>query len=405
MTPQQRLTGQSALQAYRADIPGGAEPSRDDNTVVVIATLLRQSLAADAPVLVESPMVVEALAMARASLGPAMLAQGCSYDDHPSESFSDVIRLLAQRTDHAGRLQVAQHLLESAAEIERDAVEAGRILYDRARISRKLGHFDLASAQCDQLLREARRLRSPELKARAHGELAALGETRGNYVEMRDQCERSLRVARRAGLKRLAANAHAGVAKASAISGRFGDAIDHLWSAYELSGGQGIIARASLGNLAQTLLVSGRPAEARKISAMILDASPPILSALPSIGCYALASARLQDVEAVEWASGQVRRLSSATHHAHEIAEALMECGAALELIGRSAEGGMLRSRARAMAASFGFHAFTFDEALLSTAAIAPASQQVDVAAERVAVAIAAVEVPRFPNSLESLLV
>src|SRR4051794_6542771 len=90
VTPQQRLLGQSALQAFKSDLtPGAAAATAEDQSAVLVATLLRQSLAAedDAGAL---PIREKALELARASLGEAMLSEGCTYDDHPARSTTDV---------------------------------------------------------------------------------------------------------------------------------------------------------------------------------------------------------------------------------------------------------------------------------------------------------------------------
>jgi hypothetical protein len=119
-------------------------------------------------------------------------------------------------------------------------------------------------------------------------------------------------------------------------------------------------------NLATTLLISGRPLEARKIATMVLQQPVPAISALPSLGTYALATASLGDVDAVLWASAQVRQFGRLRHAARELAEAMIECAAALEAIGRAAQAGVLKRRGEAIAQRHGFHDLTFEEAAVS---------------------------------------
>jgi tetratricopeptide (TPR) repeat protein len=397
-----RLVGQSALQAFRADIPAdGLNPTREDDAAVLVATLLRHSLAAQDAAVTEQ-LTDEALKVARASLGADALAEGATYDDHPATSRADVIRLLSQRTDRMGRLRVAEHMLESAAELESDPVECGRILSDRSRVSRKLGRLDLSQEQNHELLRDARRLRSPELAAKAHAGLAAIAETRGNYAEFRNQLNFVIRFSKSARLTNLLASGYSGVATSEALAGRYGNAVTHFWKAYRLVDGRGHIGAALLGNLAQTLLISGRPAEARKVATVLLQNAPPSLSKLPSLGTFAIASAQLRDLEAVRWASAEVRVVGRGRTDPRDLAEALMECSAALEFIGERTEGATMKRRAEALALQYGLHALTFKEAMQSVQTLS-APLHFTSTASRVAAEIRDLEVPRLPASAAAL--
>ena len=391
----QRLAGRSALQAFRDDLPlGGGEPTREDNEAILVATLMRQSLMA-APA--EGARIrVEALALARESLGADVLAEGCTYDERAAESDIDILRLLSQRVALAGRVNLAQHLLETAAELARDPMDSGRLLSDRSRNSRKQGQLDLSEEQALELLRRGTRAKSDELVALAAGQLASIAQVRGNFVAMRERLEESIAAARRGGLTRLIASAEAGLGVHAAYAGRYGDAVTLLWSAYRRSRGKGTIALAALGNLAQTLLICGRPEESRKIATLILQSRPPMQNALPVLGGYALSSARLSDASAVTWACDQVRMHARSRHHAREVAGALVECGLALELIGREAQAGVLRRRAEAIAAEHGFHDLTFSEGLRAWSGVAPDREPFAGEAEQVAAEIASLEVPRF---------
>jgi tetratricopeptide (TPR) repeat protein len=390
-----RLIGQSALQAFRADFPvDGTGPTQEDHATVLVATLLRQSLAAEDGT--AERMREEALEIARASLGERALEQGSTYDGFPARSRTDTIRLLSQRSDLAGRLHLAEHLLASAAEMETNPVDAGRIVVDRAKISRKRGQLDLSLEQLQQLLRQARRLKSMELVAKAHIGIAAVAETRGNFVEFRVQVKRAIRIARSARLNTLLASGYSGLATAEAIAGQYGDAVTHFWKGYQLIGGHGQIARALLGNLGQTLLLSGRPVEARKVASSVLQNDPPIISALPCLGTYAIASAQLQDAEAVRWASAAVRRLASGHTTPKDLAEALMECSAALESIGDRSEAETMKGRADALAEQHGLHALTFREAMRSVQLLGQ-PQRFNAAASEAAAQIDGLEVPRIP--------
>lgn len=361
--------GPSALQAFRADAPlGGADPTQQDADAILVATLIRQSLIVGVDEPAGIRIRTEAMEIARASLGDARLAGGCTYDDHSAHEDVDVIRLLAQRMEHAGWLNLAHHLLESAAEVCTEVIARGRILSDRARVSRKRGLFDLSHAQIEELIRESRRLGSADLASRAQIGLGALAQIRGNFVEMDKRGLKALQFARKAGLRRGAATAHDALGLCASLRGDYNGAVRHLWAAYRLANGAAAIEISALGNLAQTLLISGHLEDARKVARLVLNGSPPLQAALPTLGGFAMASSHLGDVTAVEWAAGQVRRLARFRNFHRDVAGALLECAAALEHIGRAEPGGVLRRRAEAMALSHGFHDMTFEGSIASGA-------------------------------------
>lgn len=394
------LSGQSALQAYRADLPrGGAEPTAYDGDAILVATLVRQSLSGGHDV--GERIRAEAIAMAKRSLGAPALLAGCTYDDHAAESDVDVMRLLAQRTAQSGWLCLSQHLLESTTEFATDPIDCGRLLADRARNSRKQGRLDLSEEQTLELMRRGKRLSSTYLIALAHDMLGGLAQTRGNFVELAKHAEESVRLSQEWGFRRLLASGYGGLGVRAGMSGQYGEAVVYFWSSYHTAGESGVTASASLGNLAQILLLSGRPADARKIATLVLHSRPPIQNALPLLGGYAVASARVGDREGVEWACNQVRHLARSPHYAREIAGALLECATGLEEIGRHPQASVLRRRAESIATDFGFHDLTFSEALVAGSGAPPARQEFVGAAARAAAEIAELEVSRIASNFE----
>jgi hypothetical protein len=395
-----RLSGPSALQAYRSDLPrGGAEPTVQDADAILVATLLRQSLVAETEL--AERLRREGLELARRSLGSAALAMGCTYDDNAAESGIDVLRLLAQRTAQAGRLSLSQHLLESATELTSNPSDLGRILSERARNSRKQGRLDLAEEQTLELMRRGKRAKSPLLMALAHDGFAALAQMRGNFVLFGVQLGHLARLAEQAGLTKILASAHSGLGIRAGMAGNHAEAVSHFWSAYHIAGGAGVTATAALSNLGQSLLGSGRPAEARKISSLVLQSRPPVQTALAALGSYAVSSARMTDAEGVEWACSQVRQLSKSPHFVREVAGALVECSAALAEIGRAAQAAVLRRRAEAIAIEYGFNDLTFSEAIAASSGLAPERQEFVGAAARAADEIANLDVTRLPKGFE----
>jgi hypothetical protein len=393
------IEGMSALQAYRADLPlGGTDPSANDGAAIMIGTLLRQSLLSTSDDAAGSRIRGEASAMARASLGAAVLAQGCTYDDHPAEADVDVFRLLAQRTEHTGWLNLAQHLLESTEPVCADPIVHGRLVFDRARIWRKRGFLDISEAQSEELLRHAKRIGSAELQARAHGMLASIAQSRGNIVVAGKHSAAQLAAARSAGTTRLTSAALEGLGVAAGIRGDYNAAVHYLWSAYDGINGSGILALAVLNGLAQALLVSGHPEDALRMWTVQLNGGPPMHLVMPAVGGIAIVSAQLGDAAGVAWAAEQIRQLAKHRHHQREIAGALLECALALDAVGNGPQAGVLRRRAEAIAVARGYHDLTFSDS--PTILPVAARQRFHGAAARAKEEIDKMEVPALPAQL-----
>jgi hypothetical protein len=201
--------------------------------------------------------------------------------------------------------------------------------------------------------------------------------------------------------RRLSASGYTGLATVSAMKGRYGDAVANYWRAYELTGGKGFIAQTALGNLGQTLLISGRPAEARKVAAAVLQKGSPGTRA-PTLGLFAIASAHLGDNEAVRWAAAQVNQLSKGPGHAREIAEALMECSAALNAVAQKSEAAAMKHRSEQMAIRYGFHGLTFQEAMKSVQRISEMSS-FNKAGTQATMAIEELEAPPIEELVAAL--
>jgi tetratricopeptide (TPR) repeat protein len=351
-----RLWGATPLESARLDgerTRGAASKGTGD--ILLIATLLRQAAVGDS-----GRTRRTALRAARAALGRDALRRGCAYDDRPAESDVDVIRLLAQGAEHAGLLSVAQGLLESAYRVSSTPLERGRVLNERARNSRKMGHLDLCQAQNAAVLQLAREIDSDELRARANFDLGALAQTRGNFVAMKRLVLRGIRVADRAKLGRLAASGYIGLGIHAARHGYFDEAVTNLWKALALSKGSAESAQEVLVNLAQVLLDAGHPAEARLVADFALRAVASVHTQLPALGCLAIAAARVGDRKATHAACAAVRRLARAGHQPREVSGALLDCAMALATLGADAPSGAMYERAMTLATAHGFHDLTF---------------------------------------------
>jgi hypothetical protein len=122
----------------------------------------------------------------------------------------------------------------------------------------------------------------------------------------------------------------------------------------------------------------------------------------PTLGLFALASAQVGDQATVKWCAHQIDRFRVGRGHAREIAEALMECSAALDAIGEKTWALVMRRRSETMATQFGFHSLTFREALQSVQRISE-PPRFSPAATRATAAIGQLEAPRV-SELDAVL-
>jgi hypothetical protein len=154
-----------------------------------------------------------------------------------------------------------------------------------------------------------------------------------------------------------------------------------------------------LGNLAQTLMLSGHLEDAQRMWQLLLNGRPPLHIVLPALGGFAISSAQLHDRNGVEWAAQQVRTFAKHRHHSREIAAALLECALGLEYVGLAPQGGVLRRRAEAIAVAFGYHDLTFAE--LPGILPAAARQRFTGAAARAKTEIESLAVPELPVDVQ----
>ena len=351
-----RLAGATALQSAHSDMQRATgHASTAVGNMLLVATLLRQTAVRE-----DQRSRRIALRLARETLGANALRRGCTNDHRPAESELDVIRLLAHHAQQAGFLATAQNLLESASHLCETPLDRGRLLTERARNSRKLGLLDLCQAQNAAVLALANEIDSDELRVRATFDLAALAQTRGNFVAMKRFLQRGIRVAEQGGFGPLAATGYIGLGIHAAKRGQFDEAVSYLWTAYGRSDGRSEAAQEVLVNLGQVFLDAGHPAEAQIVSSLARQAATSVHLTLPALGCLAVASARIGDRKTTNKACAAIRKLDKPGLYPRELAGALLDCSAAMAALGATAQAVALHERAMTLAGEYGFHDLTF---------------------------------------------
>jgi hypothetical protein len=106
-----------------------------------------------------------------------------------------------------------------------------------------------------------------------------------------------------------------------------------------------------------------------------------------SLGGYATASAAVEDLDGVNWATRQTLDLAKRRGHPRELSYTLLECSMALATLGEDARAGTMRRRSLALAERYGFHDLIFKAqavALPSLATKVRLSEAAQEIAERV---------------------
>src|SRR5258708_11686858 len=266
-----RDLGQSALSAFRADIPiGGRELSPGDDATLAVATLLRH--AAVAPRSAASRrMMREATRIAKRSLGKERLARAWDRDTAGFESPLDVFRKLGERCDENGQFQLENQLLTSLERhVGSASLTAGRIACRQARIATFLGEFDVAQMKSQAILVNQRWKRFDELKLRALMTLSGIAQSRGNFPEARRLVHRCVRVAGDQ-FPQWKGAGYGFLGLFHAKTSDFDVALRYYWKGYGLLKGDENRSLPLLSDMSQTLLDAGRPAAARAGFARLLE--------------------------------------------------------------------------------------------------------------------------------------
>lgn len=361
----------SAAAAYRLDAAGRNPASGvDDDRAIVAGAVLQH--AALLPALQRSELLRDAIEVAIEIVGEPEVERLAAREwQDMDRTPSEAIMLLAETVQRVGSFNLARVLLDGVLQADDSltVVQRGRVLAARARIAWKLGFIDDARERYEFVERLARRAKSAELKARASIGLASVAQMRGNYPDVQRHARRAARIADSAGFREIGRKAHNALMIAASVTERLDDALVHGWAAYKASEGDPVSAGEALQNLGQVLLNAGHVDLARAAFVVVTTHELPARILLPALGSLALVGARSHEVRLVRWAAGEVERIDSSIPPQFAVASALVECAAALAAVQLPLDAERCRTRASALAATYGFHEVAYRVETLSTAA------------------------------------
>jgi tetratricopeptide (TPR) repeat protein len=302
------------------------------------------------------------LAHLAASLDAASGGQATPPLDAPNRPSPPLLRsarMLAERMEDASAWHLALSVLAVAERaLEPDALDAGRIRAQRARILWKSGAVDDAEASYRELLRLGRRHEEPELLARGYIGLGAINQIRGNYPDVARWAKRAAAVAREHSLASLAALAHQFLMVSAGQRGDYGRALMHGWTAYQTAHGEPVREAEMLLNLAQLLVRMDEHHAALSGFVAALERDPPARIALPSWGGVATSASLSGNRRIASLAAERIWRLTAVPGHQYARASALAEAAVGLERVGLDAA--RWREAALSLAEAHGFHEISF---------------------------------------------
>jgi len=392
----------SITDAYRRDraAHGGAFSSGDDQWILV-GSIIIQSVRA--PTASQRLMLRRAATAAAGCFSPGELSELARREWNSRPRRADALILLAAAIQEAGALYVARAIVEALLETSLllTDVQCGRLMARRAQLAHRMNDADLAAAHYAELERFARAKRIVELRARAALGLATLAQFRGNYPEMLRLARIAHRLARAADLPRLVSRSAYALMVAAAQMGQHSESLVSAWEMYRAARRDPEEQASSLVALGQLLLRLDQPDAAYNAFSMVLErriSAREMLRALSGLAAAA-ASRSPVDRDQVRWAASEVRRLRGPASPRYDLANAELECAAALDAIGDRAVATELRHDALALGEAHGFH-----QVVLEADAEKPAVERAAKLAPRASAVIrhfADAPSPRLPLHVE----
>ena len=268
------------------------------------------------------------------------------------------MRVFCEVIEDAGAFELADAVLCAyvGADARISRVECGRVEAVRARLAWKRGALDVAEDMYRGVAMAARRLHCDELRVRAWIGRAIVARLRGNYPASRRYGQNAIVLAERSELRRLASTAHHTLMVAAAVGKEFDAAVEHGWHSFLNADGDVTLESGALCDIGHLFLDSGHPTTAMAAFQAVLARKPSNRIAIPVLGGFAVAAARLALPEQVLIATEDILARANSGATAYDIATALVDLTRAHLAIGNEVRAETFREQAHALAVSKGFH-------------------------------------------------
>ena len=353
-----RLTVMPPLAAYRRDLErlGARELSRNDaawlSAAVALAHAAREG---DREVAAQGARLAALLdAATKGATMPPLDAP-----DRASPPLLRRARALAEAMEESSAWHLVLSVLDLAERaFHPDALEAGRIRAQRARVHWKSGAVDDAESLYRDLVRDGRRSGELELLARGYVGLALVNQLRGNYPAVGRWAAKAAAFADRERYAGLSALAHQLQMVSAGQRGSYARALTHGWTAFQSARGDPVREAEMLLNLAQLLVRMGEHHAALTGFVATLEREPPARIVLPAWGGVATSASHLRDARITRLAANRVQHIAMGPGLEYARASALAEAAQALDRLHLDAD--PWRRAALAIAGEYRFHEINY---------------------------------------------
>lgn len=354
----ERLTVMPPLAAYRRDLErlGARELSRNDAAWLTAAVALAHAAReGDEELAAQRARLAALLDAATGGAGMPPL----DATDRPSPPLMRRARALAQAMEESSAWHLVLSVLDLAERaLHPDALDAGRIRAQRARVQWKSGAVDDAESLYRELVRDGRRLGELELLARGYVGLALVNQLRGNYPAVGRWAAKAGVLADRERYAGLAALAHQLQMVSAGQRGSYALALTHGWTAFQTARGDSEREAEMLLNLAQLLVRMNEQHAALTGFVAALEREPPPRIALPAWGGVATSASHLRDARIARLAAERIQHIARGPGLEYARASALAEAAHALERLRLDAE--PWRRAALSVAGEHRFHEISY---------------------------------------------
>jgi tetratricopeptide (TPR) repeat protein len=350
------------LDAYRADLASAKADSFTDAdaTWLAFASLLQRALAL--PRRDREEYLHVAIAGLDVPFGEGPPINGTPPSDDTQTTLFGLVIRIADDAEQAGAFALATTILDAGQALldaGRDKWH-GRMLWQQARILRKLGDVDRAQEHLVKLKDAASELDDADLVALSWIGLAAVARVRGNFPDARQAFASALALAAQTdpelGVRR---HAQHGLLVSAAAAGDFDAALRYGIAA--LDGSPSVEQRAEiLTNLAAVCLDAGESLAALHAFLQVLTSACPKRVRMSALGGAAVAAAKLGKTRIVERLATMAEDITTRERgFAHEIADMSRELYESFALLGNEERAMHYRRDASRRAETHGFHEIT----------------------------------------------
>jgi tetratricopeptide (TPR) repeat protein len=347
----------SVASAYRRDVAAGrTRENESEGAWIAVASLIEQ--AAEAERATQKDLVDAAAHLAVKTLrSPIVRAEARAEWGRPADGDGEILFLFTAAVLAAGLFDLAESVAAAALRLSVfSALDHGRFAILRARIARRLDRPDFAEDSYRSVLNTAKKLGSPELRARASLGLGSLAQVAGNYPEFLRWSRATIASAHEARTPRMEHEGYMGIVVVMAMRKDFGRAIEAAWAMIERSKFDRAQEAKDLATLGRLLVEMGRFNSAVKVLTRLFTRPAPPNAFVAALGSLSIAAARTGDATLLDWTLVQVDGLKMAAVPRWEYASTLLDVATALLAAGRGAVAKKYRDAAVKLAAKYEFH-------------------------------------------------